>query len=775
MKSRCLALALLTMSLGCDDLAGLTGGDDASAQTTGEPKAESEQAMDEGSAPPPAAESSIPIEEVAKHPRPGTVTPSSLKFTPDGKKVTYLLSPTGNLTQDLFVHDLDGGGRKLLFTPPEGGTTESAISEEEKLRRERMRMRSLGVTRYAWAKDGDRFLVPLLGDVWVQDGLEGKFRKVIDTEGKPALDPQFSRDGEWIAYVVDAELHVVSAGGGEPQQLSRGARGTGKTHGLAEYIAQEEMGRHHGYWWSLDATRLAYTQVDERHIPAYRIEHQGKDKPHHEDHGYPFAGKANAKVKLGIVDRDGGKTQWLDLNATNVTDGGPRQDLYLARVHWMPDGTLIAEVENRDQSRLDLIRYDAKGSGSLVLTEKSDTWINLNGGFKVLDEVEGDLAGGFVWMSERTGFAHLYAYDASGKEVRALTEGDWLVDSVVSIDQAKGIVYFTGTKDGPTERHLYAVPLAGGEVRKLTDTPGMHSAVIDSTHTKFIDRWSSLETPPKITVRKIDDGSVITEIEIDSDPRVEELGLAPPELVSFEHDGTTLHGAIYKPDGDGPFPTVVSVYGGPHAQRVQNEWNATVDMRAQYLRSLGFLVFKLDNRGSARRGLAFEGALKHDMGNVEVKDQVAGVEWLSAQGLSDPDRVGIYGWSYGGYMSAMALARAPKTFKVAVAGAPVTHWDGYDTHYTERYMGTPEGNAEGYERSSVMAHLDGMEGKLMLVHGLIDENVHFRHTARLINAMIGANKRYDLLMFPNERHMPRREADLIYLERRIADFLRENL
>jgi dipeptidyl-peptidase-4 len=198
-------------------------------------------------------------------------------------------------------------------------------------------------------------------------------------------------------------------------------------------------------------------------------------------------------------------------------------------------------------------------------------------------------------------------------------------------------------------------------------------------------------------------------------------------------------------------------------------------MRAQYLRSLGFLVVRIDNRGSARRGLAFEGALKHDVGNVETQDQVDGVQWLVAQGLTDPARVGIYGWSYGGYMSAMCLARAPETFKVAVAGAPVTHWDGYDTCYTERYMGTPQSNPEGYVVSSVMAHVDAIQGKLLLVHGLIDENVHFRHTARLINALIRARKPYDLLLFPDERHSPRRLEDRVYMEERIRDCFLKNL
>ena len=220
---------------------------------------------------------------------------------------------------------------------------------------------------------------------------------------------------------------------------------------------------------------------------------------------------------------------------------------------------------------------------------------------------------------------------------------------------------------------------------------------------------------------------------------------------------------------------MVSVYGGPHAQRVTDDWSLTIDLRAQYLRRRGFLVFKLDNRGSARRGLVFEGAIRHDMGNLELQDQADGVAWLAEQGLTDPERVGIYGWSYGGYLAAMSLCRQPDVFRAAVAGAPVTHWDGYDTHYTERYMGTPRSNPDGYESSSVMHHVARMRGELLLVHGLIDENVHFRHTARLIDALVRARKDYRLLLFPGERHMPRRLEDRVYMEERIAAFLERSL
>jgi len=373
----------------------------------------------------------------------------------------------------------------------------------------------------------------------------------------------------------------------------------------------------------------------------------------------------------------------------------------------------------------------------------------------------------------------LYLYDEGGALVRPLTQGEWTVDAVSAIDEARRIIYFTGNRESPLESQLYAVSLDSGDIQRITLEAGIHNVVIDHANNRFIDIFDALDQPPTISLRSISDRSRLQSIFEPNDPRITALNLQPPELVSvINRGGVTLYGALYRPpqgSGTAPYPTVVSVYGGPGFQMVVNNWRMTVAMRAQHLRSRGFLVFVLDNRGSSRRGLAFEGVIKGRLGDVEIQDQVDGVNWLVEQGLADPQRVGIYGWSYGGYMAAMCLARAPETFKVAVAGAPATQYDGYDTHYTERYMGTPQSNSQGYEDSSVLTYAAGIQGKLMLVHGLIDENVHFRHTARLINALISARVPYELLLFPEERHMPRRYEDRVYMEKQIVDFLIRHL
>lgn len=718
------------------------------------------------------AASPIPIEEVAKFPPPGMAIPVSFAFSADDRALTYLHAPDQSAVRRLYAMDVETGEKRVIQA---GVDPESAeLSLEEQLLRQRQRQMGEGITRYSWNAARGAIAIPAQSGVYFKDGMDAPPRLVASAKDGAILTPRISPDGTRLAFVRDAEIYVVPLGGGDdgdsaPRQITFGARGTGETNGVAEYIAQEEMGRLSGFWWSKDGALVAFERADETHIPPYRIMHQGKDdtgESAREDHRYPFAGEANARVRLGVVSADGGEPVWMDL--------GDSEDIYLARVTWTPSGALRAQIENREQTRLDLVEFDlSTGARTTILTETSDVWINLHDMFKPLK------SGEFVWASERDGFSHLYLYGEDGNLIRRLTGGDWVVDGLAGVDESARTAYFTGTKDGATERHLYKASLDGGETERITRESGVHSVKIDRAFRRFVDVFSDINTPPTVTLRSLEDGSALRAVHLPDDPRVESLALAPPELVEIEsEDGAALCAALYKPPprfGDGPHPTVIYVYGGPHAQVVTNGWGMSCAMRIQRLRSLGYLVFSLDNRGSARRGAAFEGAIRRNMGGVEVRDQVAGVRWLVDRGLADPKRVGVYGWSYGGYMALMCLTRAPDAFKMGVAGAPVTHWDGYDTHYTERYMGTPQSNPEGYAAGSPMTHIENLRGSLLIVHGLIDENVHFRHSARLINALIKARKPYELLMFPDERHMPRSLADRVYMEERIGEFFERNL
>jgi dipeptidyl-peptidase-4 len=704
----------------------------------------------------------LTLEQVAQYPRPGMNVPGRWGFTPDGKSVTYLFSPGGTLVRGLWARDIASGEERLLAGPPPASVNEDTLTREEELRRERARLRELGVTDYQWAKSSDRPLLLVPSGGGLQVSVDGN--PLLTLPGSHgAIAPRLSADGSQVAFVRNGDLFVASVVNGEPLRITFGGD-EAFTHGLAEFVAQEELDREDGLWWNPAGTHIAYTEADSRHIPAFAIAHTGSPEPETEAHRYPFAGAPNAKLRLGVIPVLGGETTWMDL--------GSDPDIYVARVAWRPDGALTAQLLSRDQRQLRLVLFDGAGNASTLTDERREPWINLDHGPRYLD------AGGFISTSERTGFRHIYMHSADGWESRVLTSGDWVVTRIVDVDEPSRTVYFQGTREGVIERHIYAVSLEGGEIRRLTTENGWHDAVFSRDHTRFIDIHSSTGHAPVVTLHEASGSKIITLFANDGNSAAV-LGLQPPRFVTLPaSDGTSLHGAIYEPillSPDERCSIIVSVYGGPHAQRVTDDWSQTVDLRAQYLSQQGFVVFKLDNRGSANRGIAFEAYLNRAMGSVEIDDQVAGVRYLESLNFTRKGGVGIYGWSYGGYMTAMAMLKAPDVFTVGVAGAPVTDWDGYDTGYTERYMGTPQADAEAYRESSVLTHAGNLRGNLLLVHGLIDENVHFRHTARLIAALTAHQKEYDLLVFPEERHMPRDAKGLEYMERRLTDYFDKHL
>ncbi|KAK6936688.1 Peptidase S9, prolyl oligopeptidase, catalytic domain [Dillenia turbinata] len=737
----------------------------------------------------------FPLEEIVQYPLPGYVAPSTISFSPDDSLIAYLFSPDHSLNKKVFVFDLKSGKQESFFSPIDGGLDESNLSEEEKLRRERTRERGLGVTRYEWVKSSSKrktVMVPLPAGIYLQDRSCSKPELIVSsTSCSPIIDPHLSPDGSMIAYVRDYELYVLNLLSSETKQLTFGANGNVLTHGLAEYIAQEEMDRKNGYWWSLDSKFIAFTEVDSSDIPLFRIMHQGKStvgSEAREDHAYPFAGASNVKVRLGVSSVIGNSIVWMDLNCGGK-DQEKNDEEYLARVNWMHGNVLTAQVLNRSHTKLKILKFDIRtGERTVLLVEEQDSWVNLHDCLTPLDKVVSEVSGGFLWASEKTGFRHLYLHNKSGACLGPITEGEWMVEQIAGVNEAEGFVYFTGTADGPLESHLYCAKLFPDESsplqapQRLTHGKGKHVVVLDHQMQSFVDIHDSLDSPPRVSLCSLSDGTALIPLfeQPFTVPRFKRLQLEPPEIVSIQaNDGTKLYGALYKPDarrfGPPPYRTLISVYGGPGVQLVCDSWANTVDMRAQYLRNRGILVWKLDNRGTARRGLKFESALKFKAGQIDAEDQLTGAEWLIKQGLAEAGRIGLYGWSYGGYLSAMGLVKYPEIFSCAVSGAPVTSWDGYDTFYTEKYMGLPSENPTNYEQSSVMPHVPKLKGKLLIVHGMIDENVHFRHTARLVNAFIEAGKSYELLIFPDERHMPRRLRDRIYMEERIWEFVDRNL
>ena len=700
----------------------------------------------------------LTISDVARYPRPGMDAPGSIRFSPDSKSVNWLHAAEGGLVRSLWRIDVASGERSVIAGPG----ASSPMSREEELLRERTRTRELGVASYAWATSSNVPILMIPGST-VRISIDGEELRELDgTQG--AITPTLSPDGSQLSFVSGGELFVIATSGdAEAAQLTSGAE-DGLTHGLADYIAQEEFGLLRGHWWSKDS-RIAYLRVDERHVPPYPIVHQGGGEVDVETHRYPFSGAENAHVSLRVVDASGGEASELPL---------PDEDGYLVQVAWWPDGEggqrLVAQWVDREQKRLRLFAF-ADGERVTLIDERQEPWVN------VADDARGLSDGTFLWSSESSGFRHLSLHESDGSLIRDLTSGEWMVDGTIGVDRKKdgdGWVYFVSTRGSALERRVERVSLSGGEIETLSEPGGMHHAALSRDGRWLAMTASSLESAPSVTLVSTDGLERRTLYEPTSS--LEELGLSAPQLRTFSAaDGETLYGALYRPLGQGPHPLIVAVYGGPHAQTVLDAWGLSVDLRAQYLAQQGFLVLKLDNRGMAGRGLAFEAHLHRQMGTIEVDDQASAVSQLVAEGLADAERVGVYGWSYGGYMTVMSMLRRPELFKVGVAGAPVSDWDGYDTGYTERYMGTPQNNAEGYREGSLLTHADQLQGQLLLIHGGVDENVHFRHTARLLTALTEADRDYDLLMFPAERHMPRDQAGLEYQERRVARYFERHL
>jgi dipeptidyl-peptidase 4 len=700
-------------------------------------------------------EDRLSLERVARYPPPGTKVAGTFRFAHDGRRLYFLAVEGAGVSRSLFREDVVSGAREIVARPPEA-SGETTLTPEEVLRRERQRVQDTGITHYQLASDADTALFDWRGDVYL--ARPGQPPARLTETASSEIDPQPSPDGARAAYGRDGELYVLDIATRSERRLTQGAR-DGVFHGVAEYIAQEEMDRSSGFWWSPDGARIAFTEVDETAIPLYPIVQQGGATWRVESYHYPYAGGPNARVRLGVVPAAGGETVWMRLSD---------DDVYLARVLWDPDGSLLVQVESRDQKSLRLLRGDPRtGAVTPLLEDRSETWINLHDDLRPLKD------GRFLWSSEASGFRHLELRARDGSRLRSLTSGDWPVDQVEGIDEKNGLVYFTAAKDGPMERQLYRVSLEGGSIERMTPEAGWHTVSFSRDGLRYVDVHESASSPPRALLKEAA-GRTVRELDRNADPEPQDLALRSPEFVTLKaKDGSVLHGALYRPPNAAAgtkHPAIVRVYGGPTAQTVKNAWEVTCDLRAQYLARHGYVVFRLDNRGTPRRGKSFETALAGRLGSVEVEDQIAGARYLAGLPFVDGARVGIYGWSYGGYMAARCILAAPDLFKAAVVGAPVSDWDGYDTHYTERYMGTPRDNPAGYRDSSVLPLASRLKGKLLIVHGMIDENVQFRHTARLMNALNAAQVPYDLMIFPDERHLPRGEEDRRYMEARIVDF-----
>jgi dipeptidyl-peptidase 4 len=702
----------------------------------------------------PLARESSPItfERIAKYPEPGWNVPRSIQHAPDGATITFLASETGDDTMSLFSFDVATGRTSVLLRASDLGQTAATRSREEELRRERQRDRNEGITKHVWAKHANVLVVPHAGDVFVRDARG--VRRLTSTPDAE-IDPQPCDTGERVAFVRKGELVSMDVATSKETLLTTGAK-EGVTHGLSDFNAQEEFGEPSGFSWSPRCDRIAYVEVDERHVDRVPILGFRNDRADLMMQPYPAVGTKNPSVRVGIVDLATRKTTWIRLPDD--------QERYFGRFIWADDGkALHVQTLSRDQKRLALLRVDpTTGATTEMLAQSSAAWVSFSP-MRLLKKEKT-----FLFTTEKNGHRHLELRSATdGKLVRELTNGEWDVDSV-ALDEAAGRALVVGTLDGPLERHLYAVPLAGGAPVKLTSERGVHGPRIAESGDTWVDVHSSRERLPRAVV--VRQGKIAGELPIRRDDDLDALRVRTPKLVTVEGpDGTRLQAEVLEPrEMRGRHPAVVFVYGGPGSQAIVDSWSPR--LLWQHLADRGFVVFQIDNRGTGGRGISFVQRVHKRLGQLELEDQLAGAKWLAAQPFVDPERIGIYGHSYGGFMSALAMLEGKGAFKAGVAGAPVIDWRLYDTGYTERYMETPATNAAGYAASDLSKKVDGLRGRLFLIHASMDENVHFANTAILIDALIAKHAAFDLLVLPGERHGTRAPAAKTYVPERVVDF-----
>lgn len=692
-------------------------------------------------------------------------TITGLRISPDGSSVTYLQGRAEDKDRlDLWAYDLKERRAHLLVDSRDLAPAGAKLCEEEIGRRERQRTAALsGILEYSFAPSGRALLFPLDGRLYYYDLSKPPQQAVssLTPPGACAVDATISPRGGYVAYVRDQNLHVHDLAAQAERALTQDG-GSPIKNGLAEFVAQEEMGRSSGYWWAPDDRHIAFVRVDESPVKISQRFEIAADNVETFAQRYPATGGPNASVRLGVSDVRTGGVTWVDL--------GSDPDIYLARVDWLPDGkTLAIQRESRDQHRLDLLFADiTSGASRLVLSETSSSWIELNDEISFLRKTKE-----FVWASARDGFTHLYLYDYEGHLLRRLTAGEWCVDdfrarAIKGIDEKKRLIYFTATAKSPVERQLYRASLDGGDPTRpvrISGEDGVHGVVMSRGAHFYVDAFTSRTQPPQLSVRNAD-GSLITYVlENRLDERHPDAPYVAdnsvPEFGTIDAaDGQALHYRVFKPahfDAGNRYPAIIEVYGGPGVQRVLDTWTGA--SFTQILTRAGYVVLQLDNRGTASRGTAFQAPIYGHLGEVEVADQVLGARWLAAQGYIDAARIGVWGWSYGGYMTLMLMFKAPQLFKAGIAGAPVTDWTLYDTHYTERYLGKPQDNPAGYAASAVFPYAKDLRGKLLVMHGMSDDNVLFLNSTKLFRHLQDLGKPFDIMVYPGGKHGLIRQHD----------------
>jgi len=711
----------------------------------------------------------LTVKRIYSQPSLGGKLTRGVQWVPNGKMVSFFETQgEGKAAKtELWVMDAAGGQRKLLLSAEK---LETVLPAEKEKATQATGLGRRPPAEYQWAPGGDAILFVGANALGWYDLKKQEARALL--QGKEAIaDVKISPDGQFVSFVRGHNLFVVGVADAKEHALTSG--GTEEVRkGEMDWVYPEELDCKTAYWWSPDSSKVAFLEMDESKVSKYPLVDFNSFDGDAEQERYPIAGGSNPIVHVYAVSVNGGEAKLMDTGAeTNV---------YIPRVDWLRDSQRLAiQRLNRPQTQLEILLADAgTGKSSVLLTEKDAYWINIADDLYFLKDGKR-----FLWSSERSGFRHLYLYGLDGKEIAQLTSGKWEVSALEAVDEtvdkAKGgVVYFNATEKTPTERHLYRVGLDGKGFARITKQDGVHGIHFSPDASGFVDTYSNAMTPPQQWLSRADGSGVVTL----NENKVAELAnyhLSPLEFVTVKtHDGMDLNAWIIKPanfDATKKYPALVYTYGGPHAQVVMNQWGGSTFMWHEMMAQKGFVIFALDNRGSAGRGHLFEEPIHLRFGAQEMSDQRDGAAWLKGQPWVDASRMGIWGWSYGGHMTLHAMFEDPEDFKAGFAGGPVTDWHFYDTIYTERYIGLLPENEESYQESSPIEKAGQLRGKLLIAHGTGDDNVHFANTLLLLDKLIEKGKSVEVMPFPGRGHGVSDPPARILLMNRVTQFFVENL
>lgn len=621
---------------------------------------------------------------------------------------------------------------------------------------------------FNFAAKKDSAIVEAADDLFVYSFGSGKAVRLTSSPGKEIL-ATFSPDGRSVAFVRDHDLYVVDVASQRERRLT--TSGSDKLlNGELDWVYEEEIygrGNRKGFWWSPDSKSLAFLQTDEKPVREFTVIDHIPYRLELETYPYPKAGDPNPLVKLFTVSAAGGTPKLID------NDRYSAADFLLINVAWSGDGkALTYQIQNREQTWLELNTADpSNGSSKLLIRETTPAWVNENGNPEWLAD------GSFLWVSEKSGWRHLYHYNADGTLRTQVTKGEWEMRALHGVDEKNRTVYFSGTERSPIGTDIYRVGLDGSGLKRLSAADGTHSAKFNPSMTAYVDSWSDITTPPQTRLHSAD-GRELSILEENKVAAIAEYGIVRPEFVQVQtRDGFTMEALLIKPanlDPSKKYPVYQHTYGGPHAPQVANRWGATTMLFHNFLASQGIVVWICDNRTASGKGAVSSWPVYKNFGELELRDIEDGLGWLEKQPWVDASRIMLYGWSYGGFMTSYALTHSTK-FAAGVAGGTVADWRDYDTVYTERYMLMPQNNPEGYKKASPRFSAKNLHGNLLLIHGTMDDNVHMQNTLQLVYELEKAGKPFEMKLYPKSRHGVREPLLVKDLQRTIWEFAKKNL